>query len=183
MHQRATPAFAVATKRRQRGVYALEWAVIFPVFFVLMYGIICYGLTYLVRESMQFAVEEGARAALRYPRTATMGGATTPTWLHRSTEAREATATALNWLPTNIKPDASDIRFTVCGLNDADCDSATELNAALNCDASTPCLVLVSYTIRDYADNAIAPSIPGLGLILPRVLEAKASLLIDRRML
>lgn len=55
------------TRRRQRGVYALEWAIIFPVFFMLLYGIISYGLTMLVRESMQHAAEEGARAALRYP--------------------------------------------------------------------------------------------------------------------
>lgn len=181
MHHRITPAFAAA--RRQRGVYALEWAIIFPAFFFLLYGIICYGLTYMVRESMQFAVEEGARAALRYPSTATLGGAVTPTWLHRSTEARHATASALSWLPANIKPDASDIRFTVCGLSDAQCNSGTPLDSTLSCDANTPCLVLVSYIINGYADNAIAPSIPGLGLILPEALEAKASILIDRRML
>lgn len=183
MHQRANPAFAAAAKRRQRGVYALEWAVIFPAFFVLLYGIICYGLTYLVRESMQFAVEEGARAALRYPSTATMGGATTPSWLHRRTEARQAAASALNWLPANIKPNASDIRFTICRVNDTSCTPDTALDASLSCDTNMPCLVLVSYAINDYANSAIAPAIPGLYLVLPEKLEAKASLLIDRRML
>lgn len=172
----------IVRRRFQRGVYALEWALIFPVLFVLLYAIICYGLTYLVRESMQFAVEEGARAALRYPSTAVLGGAT-PTWLHRSTEARQAAAHALTWLPAPIKPEADDIQFTVCPVQDASCTPATALNPALTCDVHTPCLVLVSYTIENYAANAIAPAIPGLGLMLPSALEAKASLLVDRRML
>ena len=33
---------------RQRGVYALEWAIIFPVFFALLYACISYGLAFLV---------------------------------------------------------------------------------------------------------------------------------------
>ena len=52
---------------RQRGVYALEWAIIFPVFFALLYACISYGLAFLVRESMQAAAEDAARATLRYP--------------------------------------------------------------------------------------------------------------------
>ena len=32
---------------RQRGVYALEWAIIFPVFFALLYACISYGLAFL----------------------------------------------------------------------------------------------------------------------------------------
>lgn len=170
-------------RRLQRGVYALEWAIIFPVFFLLLYGIICYGLTFLVRESMQYAVEEGARAALRYPSTATLAGAPAPTWDHRSTEARQAASQALSWLPAGMRPDANDITFTVCPVSDAGCSAQTPLNTALVCDMNTPCLVLVSYAVADYRGNAIAPAIPGLGLILPSALEASASILIDRRML
>ena len=44
---------AAAAHSRQRGVYALEWAIIFPVFFMLLYAIISFGLAFLVRESMQ----------------------------------------------------------------------------------------------------------------------------------
>lgn len=174
---------AATAHGRQRGVYALEWAIIFPVFFMLLYGIICYGLTFLVRESMQFAVEEGARAALRYPSTATLGNATTPTWLHRRTEARNATAKALNWLPASIRPSADKIQFTACHISDTSCDTQTTLDTTILCDVNTPCVVLVSYTINGYSSNAIAPAIPGLNLILPDTLGASASVLIDRRML
>ena len=58
-----------STAHRQRGVYALEWAVIFVVFFMLLYAIISFGLAFLVRQSMQWAVEDGARAALQLQRS------------------------------------------------------------------------------------------------------------------
>ncbi|ARU04350.1 hypothetical protein CCO03_06390 [Comamonas serinivorans] len=177
------PRHRTTRRQLQRGVYALEWAIIFPVFFALLYAIICYGLTFLVRESMQFAVEEGARAALRHPSTATLAGAPAPTWTHRSTEARQTAAQALGWLPAGLQPSASDITFTVCRLNDTACTPQTALDTTLVCDMNMPCVVLVSYQIDDYASNAIAPAIPGLGLILPATLDAHASILVDRRML
>jgi Flp pilus assembly protein TadG len=169
--------------RRQRGVYALEWAIIFPVFFALLYAIVCYGLTFLVRESMQYAVEEGARAALRYPGVAALNGATTPTWTHRSTEARNTAANALGWLPAALRPAAGDIAFTVCRVGDTGCNQQTALNPTQICDVATPCLVLVSYQINNYQNGAIAPAIPGLGLVLPATLQARASILVNGRVL
>ncbi|WP_312807284.1 TadE/TadG family type IV pilus assembly protein [Comamonas sp.] len=168
--------------RQQRGVYALEWAIIFPVFFALLYGIVCYGLTFLVRQSMQYAVEEGARAALRYP-SSTIIGSNPPTWAFRSLQARRTTANALNWLPAELRPAESDINFTLCHLADAACNQDTALNPALDCNIETPCLVLVSYRIANYRQGAIAPAIPGFCLLLPASLQSQASLLVDRRML
>jgi Flp pilus assembly protein TadG len=169
-----------AMARQQRGVYALEWAIIFPVFFALLYGIICYGLTFLVRESMQHAVEEGARAALQYPVN------TAATWNERKTVALNSVRNRLDWLPNAIKPTDATIQFTVCRLElieSGGCDQNTPLNIHLLCDASNPCMVLVSYAIDSYSGNAIVPAIPGLGLILPDRLQASASILVDRRIL
>lgn len=50
----------------QSGVAAIEFALIFPVFFILLYGIITYVLIFLAQQSLALAAEEGARAALRY---------------------------------------------------------------------------------------------------------------------
>ncbi|WP_211451932.1 TadE/TadG family type IV pilus assembly protein [Collimonas antrihumi] len=50
----------------QRGVAAIEFALIFPVFFMLLYGIITYALIFVAQQSLTLAAEEGARAALRY---------------------------------------------------------------------------------------------------------------------
>ncbi|MGB3070727.1 MAG: TadE/TadG family type IV pilus assembly protein [Ottowia sp.] len=179
MPSRVTSAFAALTSRRQRGVYALEWAIIFPVFFMLLYGIICYGLTYLVRESMQFAVEEGARAALRYP-----VGKSAPNWNDRQATALASIQERLNWLPTAMRPTDATVQFTVCrisNVSDGSCDQDSSLVANLICDTATPCLVLVSFSIDNYPDNAIAPALPGFGLILPQSLRANASILVDRR--
>ena len=62
----SAPPASLAVRGRQRGVYALEWAIIFPVFFMLLYATLNFGLTFLVRESMQWSAEDGARAFLRY---------------------------------------------------------------------------------------------------------------------
>ena len=168
----------VAPPRRQRGVYALEWAFIFPAFFLLLYGIICYGLTFLVRESMQYAVEEGARAALRYP-----VGQSTSTWNDRKMQTLKVVKDSLEWLPPAIKPTDANIKFTVCLISDAACNQDSALNANLSCSVNDPCMVLVSYAINDYQSNSIAPAIPGLGLVLPSTLEANASILVNRRLL
>ncbi|SFA80639.1 TadE-like protein [Collimonas sp. OK607] len=50
----------------QHGVAAIEFAFIFPIFFLMLYGIITYGMIFLAQQSMTLAAEEGARAALRY---------------------------------------------------------------------------------------------------------------------
>ena len=145
---------------------------------MLLYGIICYGLTFLVRESMQYAVEEGARAALRYP-----VGKDFVTWDDRKMQTLKVVKDRLDWLPPAIQPTDANIQFTVCSVNDTDCNQDSALNPSLTCNTSAPCIILVSYTINDYQSNAIAPAIPGLGLILPSTLQANASILIDREFL
>lgn len=55
-----------ASIRAQRGVYAIEFAVVFLIFFAVLYGIICYGILFAFRFGLQNAAEDGARAALRY---------------------------------------------------------------------------------------------------------------------
>lgn len=52
--------------RLQRGVYALEFAVVFMIFFSILYAIICYGMLFAFRLSLQDAAEDGARAVLQY---------------------------------------------------------------------------------------------------------------------
>ena len=172
------PLKGAVRRRHQRGVYALEWAIIFPVFFMLLYGIICYGLTFLVRESMQYAVEEGARAALRYP-----VGKSASTWSDRKIQTLQSVKDSLDWLPAAIQPTDANVKFTVCLVSDAACNQDSALNASLSCDTSSPCMVLVSYAISNYQSNAIAPPIPGLGPVLPSKLQANASILIDRALL
>lgn len=55
-----------ATTRRQHGVAALEFVLVFPVFFIVFYSIVTYGLIMVAQQSISLAASEGARAAMRY---------------------------------------------------------------------------------------------------------------------
>jgi Flp pilus assembly protein TadG len=50
---------------QQRGAAAIEFAIVFPLFFMIFYGIITYGLIFVAQQSLTLAAQEGARAALR----------------------------------------------------------------------------------------------------------------------
>ncbi len=50
--------------RRQRGAAAIEFALAFPLFFVLFYGIVAYSLIMTLEQSLTHAAAEGARAAV-----------------------------------------------------------------------------------------------------------------------
>ncbi|AOI65478.1 pilus assembly protein TadE [Burkholderia territorii] len=52
--------------RRQRGVAAVEFAFVFPLFFLIFYAIVTFGMVFIIQQSLTFAASEGARAALNY---------------------------------------------------------------------------------------------------------------------
>ncbi|GAC1317550.1 MAG: pilus assembly protein [Collimonas sp.] len=72
----------------QRGIAAIEFALVFPVFFLLLYGIINYAMIFVAQQSLTLAAEEGARAALRY----------TAIDADRGTAACAAVTPLLSWL-------------------------------------------------------------------------------------
>lgn len=151
--------------RKQHGVYALEWAIVFPVFFMLVYAIVSYGLTFLVRESMQNAVEDGARAALRYQASQDRN--------LRRDAAQAVVLERLGWLPLSLRPEASQVKVDVC--NEAVCALQLPCGAAL----TERCLLRVELELP-YRDVALAPALPGLGVLLPERLNASASILVDQ---
>jgi Flp pilus assembly protein TadG len=54
-------------RRRQRGVAAIEFAVVFSVLFVLFYGIATFGALFYTQQLMARAAEDGARAVATLP--------------------------------------------------------------------------------------------------------------------
>lgn len=153
---------------RQRGIYALEWAIIFPLFFVLLYAIISYGLAFLVRESMQFAAEDGARAALRYQSDRTL----------RMEKAKEVVIDKLGWLPQALRLQDSQIDVTVCRVG-----NPVECAPALSCGApaSERCMVQLNFSIP-YGSSPLVPGLSMLGVdvLNPGELSASASILVDQ---
>jgi Flp pilus assembly protein TadG len=51
-------------KQRQGGTTAIEFALVFPVLFFLLYSTVIYSLVYYVKQSLNFAAQEAARAAV-----------------------------------------------------------------------------------------------------------------------
>lgn len=152
-------------KAVQHGVYAVEWAIVFPVFFVLMYAIVSYGLVFLVRESMQSAVEEGARAVLRYQ----------PSRPARLQEAAAVVQQKMAWLPERLRPQTADIQVQVCRLaSEALCSA----NVVCGVDEGVRCLARVQLEIP-YGRHPLAPALPGLGALLPDMLTASASVVVS----
>jgi Flp pilus assembly protein TadG len=53
-------------RRRERGATAIEFALMLPVFFLILYAIITYGMIFAAQQNLTLAATEGARAALNY---------------------------------------------------------------------------------------------------------------------
>jgi len=85
-------------RRRDKGVAALEFAIVAPLFLILVLGIVYYGTVLALQQVLTLAAEEGARAALRYPLTT--NGGTTASTLNLRVAAAAQTARAM--LPASV---------------------------------------------------------------------------------
>jgi len=165
-----------AAPRRQRGVYALEWALVFIVFFMLLYAILSFGLGFLVRESMQWAIEDGARAALQHKDSREA----------RKTHTRAVIRANLNWLPADLLAtiDSNDnFSFKICRLNNSASCTADMTPGAMLCDVdkNNPCMLQVRLKLP-YARHAFTPSLT-LGLLEVAMpdLQAHAQIVVDQK--
>lgn len=53
-----------AGQRQQRGAAAVEFAFVFPFLFLLIYGVIVYAYIFVLQQSINFAAQEAAEAAI-----------------------------------------------------------------------------------------------------------------------
>jgi len=162
----ARPHFRTALRRpgafAQRGAYAIEFAFVFLLFFVLLYAILSWGILMTLRGGLQNAAEDGARAALRYQVVAT--GSQNP--LRQAKAAEIAGLRVAGWFATPplvvaqiCQPDSG-----VCG--------------APVCDATWAQRCQIVVTVTASGLNAMLPL---LQFALPDVLVGRASMLLDGR--
>ncbi|MEI2415642.1 TadE/TadG family type IV pilus assembly protein [Orrella sp. JC864] len=78
---------------RQRGAYAVEFALVFGLFFLVLYGVLTYGLIFTAQQSLNLAAEDGARAALRW-----QAGAGDASLAARAGHAADVARTRADWL-------------------------------------------------------------------------------------
>ncbi|WJF91398.1 pilus assembly protein [Paraburkholderia bonniea] len=134
---------------RMRGSTAVEFAMIFPLFFLILYGVVTFSLIFVAQQSLTLAAEEGARAALNYQKAKDV-----PTALAaRASAACSAATGTVGWLAG---------RYASCVATPAACAS----NAAMQC-------VQVTLTYN-YAGKPLVPTLPLLSLALPAVLSSSA---------
>lgn len=81
---------------RQRGATAVEFALIFPVLFVLLYSAVVYSYLFVLQESISFAAQESAAAAHRVN---PVGNPTFDATV--AAEVRARAAEVLSWLPAS----------------------------------------------------------------------------------
>lgn len=145
---------------RQRGVAAIEFAIVFLLFFMLVWGILTYGFAFAAQQTLTLAAENGARAALHYQPAQTAAEALAA----RTAAAQNATAKSLDWLqkfnPLYDPQGAVTVQGQPCVYD-----------AALICFS-----VSVTYP---YAQRPLIPSIPGLGLLVPQTLVGNAAMQMD----
>lgn len=70
-------------KNTTTGVAAIEFALIFPVLFLMLYGLITYSMIFAVQHSLNLAAAEGARASIRYQRADSRPKCNTPRFNER----------------------------------------------------------------------------------------------------
>ncbi|MBJ2157083.1 TadE/TadG family type IV pilus assembly protein [Variovorax sp. IB41] len=145
--------------RRQRGVYAIEFAMVFLIFFAVLYGAICYGMLFAFRLGVQNAAEDGARAALRYQSTLAA----------RTDQAQAIAAQRISWLPAVVTRNAT---ATVCGVVGNVCGAPT-------CGPTwaARCQVVVTVTASNM--QLLLPPLPSFAM--PSQIVGRASMLLDGR--
>lgn len=134
--------------RWQRGTAAVEFALVFPLFFVVLYGIVTFSLIFVAQQNLTLAAEEGARAALNYQQASSVGAALTA-------RANAACSAATSMIATMVNS-------ATCVATPATCN----YNAAMDCMNVT-----LTY---DYASNPLIPSLPLMNVVIPASLVSSA---------
>ncbi|UZG44203.1 TadE family protein [Caldimonas thermodepolymerans] len=146
--------------RRARGAAAVEFAIVFLAFFMLLWGILTYGFAFAAQQIVTLAAQNGVRAALRYqPATNAVAARQA-----RTQAARAAARESLDWLTrvhANFDADAAvTAAWTTCPYQ-----------------AQWEC---VSVAVRyPYAERPLIPPLPGLQRMLPDQLTGSATMQVD----
>ena len=83
-----------APRARQRGASAVEFAFVFPILFLLVYGVIVYSYVYVLQQSITYAAQHSAEQAVTVD--------TLPSSDYRARleqRVRSTAAEQLSWLP------------------------------------------------------------------------------------
>jgi Flp pilus assembly protein TadG len=136
-------------RKAQRGATAIEFALVFPIFFSIFYVIVTFSMIFVAQQNLTLATAEGARAALNFQLASSVSSAI-------DLRAGAACTTATSMVIPMIKKPQCETTHTNCSY-----------------DTSMTCIaVTLTY---DYAASPLIPTLPGLGLLLPPNLTSTAT--------
>lgn len=145
----ATRRSRPVSRRSQRGTSAVEFAIVFPLFFLIFYAIVTYSMIFVAQQSLSLAASEGARAALRFQANATSQSNALDM---RASAACTVAANLTNWL--------------------ASASPCVATHAPCSYDNTMQCVnVALTY---NYTGNPIVPTLPLMGMAVPATLVATA---------
>lgn len=154
---RKIPVQAGRRRRAQRGIAAIEFALAFPLFFMILYGIVMFSMIFLVQHSLTSAASEGARAALVYQ------NATDPTsaLTSRAQAACTRALAVVSWL-AHAPQCAQVVNAAPTGCTG---------NTAMDC-------IQITLTYP-WSTNPLVPPLPLMGSVAPPSLVGQATVQID----
>lgn len=137
----------VRRPRAQRGVTAIEFALIFPLFFTILYAIVTFSLILVAQQNLTLAASEGARAALNWQANTSMSSALAA----RTTAA----CSAAKLMTANL------VQSAQCASTSASCGTG---------------MVCVNVQLTyNYSANPLVPTLPLLGFTVPSNLSSSAT--------
>ncbi|NPT59495.1 TadE/TadG family type IV pilus assembly protein [Paraburkholderia elongata] len=139
----------VCRARAQRGSTAIEFALLFPLFFTVLYVIVTFSLIFVAQQNLTLAAEEGARAALNWQSNTSLQNAL----VNRGNAACAAAKLMIATLAQSAQ----------CTPSSAPCGPGN----AMQC-------VNVSLTYN-YQANPLVPSLPLMSFTLPNALSSSAT--------
>lgn len=142
--------------RCQAGVYAVEFALTFLIFFLLLYAILTYGMIFIAQQSLNLAAQDGARKGL----------ATPTSMLDRADAAESEARGKLLWLTALGGADAVRVGH---------CLDLPTTNPTCQPSGNGELKVVAEY---DYQHSPLIPMLGPAGLmgaVLPATLRAEAS--------
>lgn len=132
-------------ERGERGSVLVEFSLVFALFVLVLYGVICFGMILAAKNSITHAAAEGARSAI-----GVVDDPLTPAD-ERVEQAKAKVDDSLSWFGKYEPADTSAV-IAPCGAKDC-----------------------ITVTIEyPYADRPIVPPAPGIGLVTPEKLTSTA---------
>ncbi|GAA4129226.1 hypothetical protein GCM10022215_41480 [Nocardioides fonticola] len=154
-----------ARRRGSRGAAAVEFALVAPLLFLLLFGIISYGYMLSYRQALSQGAAEAARSAAVLTASATTTEKTTAavSALNQSLNTYGVSCSITGGATTgNLVKNSTTVG--TCSVGVYDCSSVS--NASPTQTSATPDCIRV-YVNHYYSSNPLVPSFPGLGLVLP----------------